>query len=242
MPRIPQTYKDNGNKDELVSKLMKTISINLIILTVIIISVIFFAPKIGSFFGIFSKYRNSADDTALIKPNPPILSNIPYATKENKLNITGYAQPGMTVKLFTNGPESGQTIVSADGIFNFSDISLIDGRNTIFAKAIDSYQSESDKSQTFVILVDKSKPKLEIDSPGDGDTIRNLDKRVTITGKLNEKCTVLINERLAVLKPDFTFEFLLGVSEGENKIKVKAIDEAGNESEKEFKITYVRDN
>ena len=61
-----------------------------------------------------------------------------------------------------------------------------------------------------------------------------------IIGKINEKATITVNDKQAVQKPDLTFEFQLGVKEGEVSVKVNATDEAGNKEEKSFKIRYVR--
>jgi len=56
--------------------------------------------------------------------------------------------------------------------------------------------------------------------------VSNLDKRVEVTGKVDEKSTIKVNGKFAIIKPDLTFDFLLGVSEGKVEIKVEATDEA----------------
>lgn len=213
------------------------------IIILLIIAIGFFAPQLGSFFGLFSKNRNVQDDSAIIKPNAPILSNIPKASNTNTISFNGYAQPGMAIKLYVNGPEVANITVSADGIFSFTDIKLNDGQNTIFAKAVDTHNVESDVTKTTYVYVDKEKPKIEILSPKDGDIIKNLDKRIQITGKINEKCSVKINDRIAVVKPDLTFETLMGVSnEGSVKIKIEATDEAGNTTTKEISVRYEKES
>ena len=205
------------------------------IIILLIVGIGFFAPQLGSFFGLFSKNRNSQDDSTIIKPNAPILSNIPKASNSNTISFNGYAQPGMAIKLYVNGPEVANITVSADGIFSFSDIKLNDGQNTIFAKAVDTHNIESEVTKTTYVYVDKEKPKIEILSPKDGDTIKNLDKRIQITGK--------INVRIFVVKPDLTFETLMGVSnEVTVKIKIEAKDEAGNTTTKEISIKYEKES
>lgn len=228
-----------SQEEELTQRLLLTVFITIALIALGIGALTFFAPTVGTIFGFFSKNRNKNYDAVII-PNPPVLADIPEATKEKEINITGYAQAGLTIKLYVNGPEKAETTAGADGVFTFDKVALVKGRNTIFVKAINSENSMSDKSTTYVITVDEKAPEIDIESPKDGDTIRNLDKRVIVKGKINEKATIKINERTAVVKPDLTFEFLLGVNEGDVEIKVQATDEAGNSSEKKFSIKYVK--
>lgn len=224
--------------EELTRRLVKTL-IGIVILSILLFgSFSFFAPKVGYFFGFFSKHKFDPDDPTIIKPNPPIFANMPKSSKNDEISVNGYAQPGVTVIIYLNGPESGKVIAGADGTFSFSNLKLIDGNNTLFARVLSQNNVESEPSTTFTIAVDKEKPKLEITSPKDGDTIKNLDKRIEITGKVNEKCSIKVNNRIAVLKPDHTFEFLLGVEEGNIAIKIEATDEAGNVTDKTIRVKY----
>jgi hypothetical protein len=225
-------------KQELSRRLTLSL-IGIVALTLItFISLSFFAPQIGSLFGLISKYRNQEEEQLAVKPNPPILSDLPNATKDKEIDINGYAQPGMTVKLYVNGPEKDSTTVGADGLFTFTEVNLNSGRNTIFAKAFDTYNTESDKSKTYVLNVDTKKPELDIEEPDDGETVRNLNERVTVEGKVNEKANVTVNGKIAVVRPDLSFEFLLGVKEGSVEINVVATDEAGNQTEETIYIKY----
>jgi len=236
-----RTRVSNQNA-ELQKKLLKRLIVLVGTLIVLFLAMTVFSPKIGFLFGLISVNRNQEDAQNDIKPNVPILAGVPESVKEEKLNLTGYAPSGATVKLYVNGPEAGSTIVGADGIFNFYDIHLNSGRNSIFAKVIDSQGKESDKSQTYVINVDKQEPKIEVESPEDGDTIRNLDKRIKVIGKVNEKATVKVNGSVAVVRPDLSFEFLMGVSPGDVEIKIEATDLAGNTNEEKLFVKYVQDN
>ena len=246
--RRPARYRNapiNKPKDstKVLQRKLVAYILGILILTILIISSTgSLAPKIGALFGILSKNRNTSEERISVAPNPPILSDIPNATKEKEMTVTGFAQPGMSVKIYINGPEKGETTVGADGLFTFSDLKLNSGRNTIFAKATDTYNVESDKSKTYIVNVDTDDPEIEITSPNNGETIKNLDKRINIEGKVNEKATVTINDRVAIVRPDLTFEFLLGVDEGNVKITVKAVDEAGNEKEEVINVTYKKES
>ncbi|MCA9302445.1 hypothetical protein KDA10_03765, partial [candidate division WWE3 bacterium] len=88
--------------------------------------------------------------------------------------------------------------------------------------------------------VDTIEPKIEITAPEKDKTVKNLNERVLIQGKISEKATIRINDRLAVQKPDLTFEFILGVKQGEVEVTVEAVDEAGNKKEEKLKFTYLK--
>ena len=197
---------------------------------------------IGSLFGIVSVNRNYDTDLDTVAPPPPIFNNAPRATNNKIITLDGFSEEGTTIKFFVNGPEHGTTITTTDGVFTYEGIELINGRNTIFAKAVDASNNESEKSVTLSIDYDTKSPDIEIEEPEDGDFIKNLNKRVLIKGNISEKGTVTINDNLARVRPDFSFEYSLGVEPGEVEIKIIATDEAGNTKEETFKITYLKDS
>ena len=203
-----------------------------------IISVAFFAPQIGAFFGFFSKHRGEEGYRPTAKPSPPVFEDIPEAVGENSVDLSGKAQPGETILLFVNGPEKARTTADSEGKFNFVDVHLISGKNTLFAKAQDDQNRESDKTPYFYISVDDDSPEIEIEEPKDGNVIKNLNRRIRISGKINEKATITINGGTVVQKPDFSFDYDLGVKEGNVKIEIKAVDPAGNESTLELNVVY----
>ena len=224
------------------SKLLKSLIFSIlgIVLTIsiVITGLTFFAPKIGSFFGFLSLNRGGDNSIPSIAPTPPTFTNPPRFVDETFSNISGVAQPGNTVKIFVNGPEKGSVIADREGKFLFSKVNLIEGTNQIYTKSIDGLGNTSAKSQTINVIVDKTKPEITIDSPADGEKVRNLDKRVEITGTLSEKADVTVNGSTAIVTSDLKFRILLGVDEGGVEIKVVATDEAGNSSEEIIFIEY----
>lgn len=224
------------NEEELTKKLFSTLIIILVLITVMILSFTVFAPAFGSIFKIFSK--KGSGDEVVIKPTTPVFNQLPTSTKEKNIKVTGYAQQGSTIKLYVNGPEKASTVTGNDGVFIFENIELINGRNTLFAKSIDQKGNESKETDTYSIILDNEAPKIEITSPKENEIVKNLDKRITITGKVNEKSTITINDQVAIVKADLTFEHILGAKEGDMEIKIKATDEAGNETTQTIKIKY----
>lgn len=244
VPKPKKKYKSkksvskSAKTADLSKKLFSQIILIFVILIVMVLSVTRFAPMIGGLFGFISIHRGEKTETLNTALPPPVFIDPPEAVKETTVTLTGLSEAKTTVKLYVNGPEKDSVLADDSGEFTFIDVKLNSGKNTIFAKAESDKDRKSDKSETLIIHVDKEEPKIDIDSPKDGETVRNLDKRVLIEGKVNEEATVTINDRKAVVKPDNSFEFLLGVDEGNVKITIKAVDKAGNEEEKVINISY----
>ena len=226
------------NEEELYKRLFTTISAILLTLILLFVVFRFFGPKLGSLFGLISVHRNDPAERDKITPVPPIFSLIPKATNKKKLTLNGISEPGSSVFLFMNGSKKSSIITSNDGLFTFTDLELTEGKNTIFARATDKNDNESDDSEKAIVVLDTKKPEIKIDSPVNGETVRNLNKRIDVKGKLNEKANVMINGRVAIVQSDFTFGILLGVEEGNVSIKVVATDEAGNSKDETVFAVY----
>lgn len=228
------------HEEEVKKRLYKTLLATFIIIGVIFIGLRFFATNIGSFFGLISRIGKPKEKDDTSAPPPPYFYNAPTVTSKKTLSLKGFSEPGSKVTIYINGPKIGSTNADSTGTFTFDNITLIQGKNTIFAKAEDSYQNESGKSQTLEITYDTKKPKITIIEPKDESTVKNLNQRILVKGSLDKKCEVRINDKFAVVASDNTFELLLGIKEGEVKIKIEATDEAGNKSDETLKITYVK--
>jgi hypothetical protein len=205
-----------------------------------IMSLFVFAPQVGYLFGFLSKHRNDPGYIPTPKPMPPVFIGAPESTNQDKINLSGNSLAGSLVKIYVNGPERGQTVTGSDGMFSFVDIQLNSGTNTIFAKSFDDRGNESDSSRILTIKKDKDEPKIQIESPDDGETIKNLNKTIQVTGKINEKATITVNGNPAIQKPDLTFDYYLKVENGDVEIKVEAQDEAGNKSATKVNVKYYK--
>ena len=223
---------------DLANRFAKTIILIVIVGVMGVLALFVFGPKFGSLFAFLSKNRNAQINKPTAKPGAPVFDNLPQAVSEENITINGYSLPGAKIELFVNGPKAGETIADSEGTFTFSDIKLNDGKNTIFAKAINENNIESERTRSYTIEVDKQAPEIEIEDLDDGDVIRNLDRRILVEGKVNEKAEININGSIVVQKPDNSFQFLLGVDEGQVEITVEAIDLAGNRSVKQVVVTY----
>lgn len=236
-------YKPNKKmtEEELYSKLVTTLFAIVVLLGIIFLGFRFFGPKIGSFFGLISVNRNDTGSKDVIAPLPPEFINPTKATNKQIVDLTGSAEPGATVTLFVNGPKKAEVLADQTGEFNFNAISINRGKNSIFATASDAAGNKSEKSETVIIMFDNSKPKITLIEPKEGQQVQNLQNRVLIKGKINEKAEVTINGRIAITRPDNSFELLLGVKEGDVEIEIKATDEAGNTNTKQVEISFEND-
>jgi len=228
------------HEEEVKKRLYRTLLATFVIIGAIFIALRFFATDIGFFFGLISKIGKPKEKDDTLAPPPPYFYNAPIVTNKKDLLLKGFSEPGSKITIFVNGPQVGSVNADTTGTFAFDNVVLIEGKNTIFAKAEDSYQNQSEKSQILEITYDTKKPKITITEPKDDTTVRNLNQRITVKGTLDKKCEVKINDKLAVVSANNTFELLLGVAEGDIEIKVEATDEAGNKSDETIKVKYVK--
>lgn len=224
-------------QEKLTNKLYFLVFLIITIVAGLGFALVRYGPEIGYLLGFVSKHRNE-DPNRWLSVQPPIFTYIPEAVSENKVTLEGSALPTTTVKLFLNGPEVARVITDLEGKFLFPDVELIDGKNTIFAKAVGKGNVESAKSEVLYIIVDKKDPEVEITEPKPDSVVKNLNKTVMIMGTVNEKASITINDRSARIKPDLSFELLIGVSEGQNKVEITATDAAGNETKKTYTFRY----
>ncbi|MBS7530821.1 S8 family serine peptidase [Hazenella sp. IB182353] len=170
---------------------------------------------------------------------PPIIESPKNnsLTNKEKVTVTGKAAPTTTVKLFNGGEEIATTPATDEGTFSV-EINLKKGENVLTATSV-TESGGTEPSAPITITLDQKKPVLTIDSPLDG--LKTNKEVITVSGKAVDENLdkVKVNGKKATLKEDGTFTYRLLLSEGENKIKVLAIDQAGNKVKKTVKV-YVK--
>lgn len=164
----------------------------------------------------------------------PSVNDLPKATKERSLKVSGSSSPNTTVEIFVSGDAYDKTQTSPDGSFIF-EVKLSIGDNIIKARTVDG-DNEGEFSRSQTVTYKNSPPSLTIDNPSDGSTTNN--ETIAISGKTDEGVTVTVNDFWAVINPDNTYSYALKLNQGDNQIKVSAVDEAGNKTEKNIKVTY----
>ena len=173
-----------------------------------------------------------------VPPPPPYLQAPPKATNK-PLAVSGFSEPGANVTLFLNNSKVKEVVVDSEGGFSFEEVVLFEGENKIYAKAVDSAGNESKKSSEYIVIYDKTPPKLEIEAPTSGTKIEKEEERqIEIKGLTEANSQVTINGFWARVDDEGKFSYNLRLEEGENKIEILAKDEAGNETKKEISVSY----
>ena len=119
---------------------------------------------------------------------------------------------------------------------------LTEGRNVISATLVRSDTSESEQSPIVVWILDLNPPKINIESPRDGDKIKTPD--ALIRGRTQAGSTLVARNAAnsasisTVAGRDGSYEFQLPLVQGENEIEITATDPAGNQNSK--KLTLVQ--
>lgn len=203
----------------------------------LVLFVMFGFPAILNLSSTISSLRRGVTKATLDKgvaPAVPRLAEDFGATNSASIKLSGIADPKVTVELWQNGNSAGTTVVSDDGKFTF-DVALTKGNNLFAVQATSDQGIKSEKSEIYKITYLNTSPKLVIDAPKDGDTIK--DSQTTISGKTDTDVTVTANDRLLITKSDGTFAGVLFLSNGDNKIKIVATDRAGNQTTQELRVS-----
>jgi len=173
-----------------------------------------------------------------IPPQTPIISALPEATNSSQVTVSGYTEGGATLELVLNDVTTINDTAKEDGSFSLP-ASLKDGTNTILIKAKDQTGNES-VSQITSMVFDNKPVEITITSPKDGSEYFGKNNRVVdINGDVSKSNAQLtINNSFVIVSSDGAFTHRYQLADGENQIKVQAIDLAGNSSSKEIKISY----
>lgn len=180
---------------------------------------------------------NPVADDEIVLLQPPVLSAPLDATKSATLNISGFDSPNHEVVIVLNGQEHKRVVTQQDGSFA-TDVSLTEGDNSLTSYSVDEDKNESKTGQTFSVLLDTEKPTLVISEPEDGATISSRDKLVTVAGTTDPQSRVFINDRSVFPNAEGVFSGKHSLVDGKNEIKIKAIDDAGNETGQMITVEY----
>ena len=212
------------------------------ILTLGLIALFFFfgLPLMAKFAGFLTDLRKTStpvESTDETPPAPPRFNSLPEATNKLSIDITGSTEPGAIVILSLNG-DAEEVLANSEGEFTFN-FELVDGVNSISAKARDEAGNESQKTDTINVIYDNDAPNLEITNPTDGMAFFGSKQRqIVVEGKTEEEASLTINDRFVLVEDDGTFAFTTTLGDGENSFNLKAKDKAENLTEKTIKVNY----
>ncbi len=215
----------------------------LVILGVILIFIlfIFFSTKILVFFSTLVEKRSenvSAKNLDTVFIPPPQVDPLPDATNSAEIEIKGIAVSGEKVQLFLNGRKIKETTLTSDNSFTFTNVKLEKGENTIKARTVLKDGKVSKYSDSITIHYLSDPPELSIYFPSDDQSFTKENNPIRVSGKTSQNAKVTVNDFWAIVDEDGNYYYNLPLKGGENFIKIKAVDKAGNTAEKEIKVTY----
>ena len=160
------------------------------------------------------------------------------ATSSATLTLSGFSQKGYTVVVVDNSQEKGRQAANDDGSFK-TDVTLDQGDNQLTVYAVDQNKKQSDVSQTYHVKFSDQPPALDITQPQDKANIQGKqNQKLTIEGKTDPQVQVTVNDRLIFVKDDGSFSTVQQLNEGDNNFTVKAVDDAGNNTQKQFTVSF----
>lgn len=174
-----------------------------------------------------------------LPPSTPVLSYLPIATTSASLTINGYTEAEADVKLYRSGSELADTIADDSGNFEFLDVLLFEDENTFYTVATDLAGNESAQSNRVSIIFDTDAPELTIDTPSnDAQFFGEARRTITVNGSCDPNSDIRVNEYSVVVSAAGLYSTTIRLEEGDNHIKVVAIDKAGNQTEETVKVKY----
>lgn len=194
--------------------------------------------KLAVFVGDMNAARQGGGATDLIPPAPPVIEISYSATNSAVQNIGGYSESGARIVLTRNSKSEGSVEAGEDGGFEVREVKLEEGNNVFVAVAVDPAGNKSGESQAVNLKYIAQAPKLEIDSPSDGQEVRGYNNRVEVVGKTDPGMRLTINDRWVTVNAGGEFKWQFLMVPGENRLKIAAEDEAGNRTEKELVVNY----
>lgn len=219
----------------------KNVILNLFGIFVVLFLLIKFGIPILANFALFlSNTRNSVSSQTTQQGSnfisAPQLNPLPDATNSAQLKVSGIAQASSTIDLYLNDDIVDKTQADKNGNFSFEE-TLNKGNNKIYTKSrVD--KNISDPSQTFDVIFKNTNPALTVNSPADGAQFSKDQSPINITGTSDSDTKVTVNGFWAIADQNNNFSYQLPLQNGDNQIKIIAVDSAGNKTEKDIKVTY----
>lgn len=148
-------------------------------------------------------------------------------TNENIITVAGAVRAGTLLKV--NGQEA---TVNEAGQFE-REVILQEGDNIVRIEAVDDVGNVA--SQEIIVHRKTTPPTLELNVT-DGKTFQQSD--VQIIGKTDAGATILVGGQTVTVSPLGEFQTTVNLLNGENLLEVVAQDQAGNVTQRQYRINY----
>lgn len=220
-------------------KTRNNLTLSILGIILIILLVLKFGIPLLVNLSLFLSRSQNKEDTKIQNSSfiaPPVLDSYAQATASANIIISGIASSKETINLYLNNDLADSAKAGDDGRFSFK-LTLKPGENIIKAKTI-ANNKESDFSNSIIVSFKNAPPSLSITIPTDGQSFSKDQNIAEIKGTTDADVKVTVNGFWAITDSSGNFSYSLPLQNGENKIKIVAIDLAGNKNEKEIKVTY----
>jgi bacillopeptidase F len=161
------------------------------------------------------------------------------ATNSAQISVSGAVTEYDQIEYFINNVSVKKEKIPSNDQFSEEIGRLRVGENKIHVIVSDSKTKQKKESDTYDVMYMNEKPKLEIESPKDGDTTNK--NEITIKGKTDPEAGVRINNSHVVVGIDGTFTKSMRLQDGENKLEILATDIAGNQEKLTLTVKYQKD-
>jgi flagellar hook assembly protein FlgD len=168
--------------------------------------------------------------TLLTEPPDVVVLNPPDGLwiNERMLSVQGTVPPGIGVQV-----NQTQAKVDEEGRFNV-DIVLDEGENIVRIEAMDAVGNASVEERR--VYLHTRPPALSLTTVRDGMTVH--EPSLLVVGQTVPQVNVWLNGRELVVDSQGGFQGLADLIEGENIVRVEAMDRAGNRSVLVREVTY----
>jgi len=168
--------------------------------------------------------------TLLTEPPSIVVLNPPDGLwiNERMLSVQGTVPPGIRVQVNGSGAE-----VDEEGDFDV-DIVLDEGENMVRIEAIDAVENVAVEERR--VFLHTQPPALSLTTVREGMTVR--EPSLLVVGQTTPQTNVWLNGRELVVDSQGGFQGLVELIEGDNVVRVEAIDRAGNNSVLVREVTY----
>lgn len=206
------------------------------------IIVLFFTtgiPFLGKFADLMDSVFGKNKQDAIVSTasaQTPIIDTLPKFTNNSSITVTGFSSNAVKIELYLEGQKIGETTIDS-GRFRYENLKLQEGENNISAKALDANNLASDFSEPVKIVFSSKEPKLEVTSPSESQEFSG-NNRIKVEGATQKDAQVFANGFLANVSVEGKFDVTIPLVEGENKIEIKAVDEAGNTKTTTVKVVF----
>jgi hypothetical protein len=222
-------------KEQLVKQTVWYVVVALVVLVLFITVIMPGAVRL--FFKILDNNK-LAEVSDTLPPQVPVLS-LPYqATSSAEITLNGFGEAKSTVKLVVNSSPVADITVGEDGKFQH-ELRLETGDNELVVYGVDAAGNESQPSTAYHLLSDAEPLMIDVSEPTqNAQIVGKKNQQLIIKGQTKPNTKVYLNDRLNYAKADGTFQITTQLNEGENVLKFRGVDPAGNTTTFELKVTF----